>query len=113
MLDYENHPKLAFYAHKMVFQPVLAGSKNVDIAYGPNDEIPVIVLNLGKARTVDVVVQAKNMDGKILDKIIFEAVELPDGKGLINLGDWKPDLPEKGYYGFEYLVLPGSSGMTE
>ncbi len=97
----------------MVFQPVLAGSKNVDIAYGPNDEIPVMVMNLGEARTVDVIVQAKNMDGEIMDEITYESVDLPDGKGLINLGIWKPDLPVKGYYGFEYQVLPGSSGMTE
>ncbi|MCC5931393.1 MAG: hypothetical protein JJU28_19250, partial [Cyclobacteriaceae bacterium] len=41
LIDYYGHAKLSFYSIGMVFQPVLAGSKNVDMVYGPEDEIPV------------------------------------------------------------------------
>ena len=104
LLDYENHPKLGYYAHRMVFQPVLAGSKNVDIVYGPNDDIPVMVVNLGKAQTVDVIVRAKTMDGTNVAEMVYEAVELPDGKGMVKLGNWKPELQNEKYYAFEYIV---------
>ncbi|MEX0780103.1 MAG: discoidin domain-containing protein [Balneolales bacterium] len=104
LLGFDNHPKLAYYALQMAFQPVLAGSKNVDIVYGPNDEIPVMVMNLGEGRTVDVIIHARNMDGSIVDEIIYREVDLPDGKGVVNLGNWKPDLQDNHYYGFEYIV---------
>jgi hypothetical protein len=45
----------------VAIQPVLAGRKNVDIACGPVDKIPVAVFNLGPARTVEVTVTVRNV----------------------------------------------------
>lgn len=45
---------ILYYALQMLYQRVLAGSKNVDIVYGPEDEVPVIVVNLDESKTVDV-----------------------------------------------------------
>ena len=49
LVDYRNHAKLAYHALGMVFQDVLAGSRNVDLVYGPDDTVPVMVLNLGSS----------------------------------------------------------------
>ncbi len=105
LLDYHNHPKLSYYAMQMVFQPVLAGSRNVDIAYGPNDEIPVMIMNLGRTRIVDVLVRVKNMDGETMAQKIYRDIELSDGKGVVELGTWMPGLEPERYYAFEYIVL--------
>lgn len=104
VVDYQNHAKLGYYALQMVFQPVLAGSKNVDMVYGPDDEIPLMIMNLGKSRTVDVTVLAKTMDDEIVDEIHYRSVLLPDGKGVVDLDPWEPDLKPEAYYAFEYIV---------
>ena len=104
LLDYDNHPKLAYYAVQMSFQPVLAGSKNVDIVYGPNDAVPVMVVHLGEAKTVDVIVRANDMNGTTVAETIYKSVYLPDTNGVVNLGEWKPDLKPERHYAFEYIV---------
>jgi hypothetical protein len=104
LLDYENYPKLGYYAVQMSFQPILAGSSNVDIVYGPNDTIPVMILHNGDKRTVDVIVRANTMDGVTVAETVFKAIELPDTRGMLHLGEWKPNLPAEAYYAFEYVV---------
>ena len=51
LIDFMDHAKLAFWTNKMIFQPTVAGSHNVDVVYGPEDAItPVVMqyyLNLG------------------------------------------------------------------
>jgi hypothetical protein len=37
LVDALGHKKLSWYAHRMGFQQLLAGSDNVDIVYGPSD----------------------------------------------------------------------------
>lgn len=105
LLDYENHAKLGYHAMEMVYQPVLAGSKNVDIVYGPGDKIPVMVMNKGEARTVDVKVLVKTMNGNIVAETIYKGVNLPDGREVIDLGYWMPELEPENYYAFEYIVI--------
>ena len=104
LLDYDNHPKLGYYAVQMAFQPILAGSKNVDIVYGPNDFIPVMILHNGDTKTVDVIVRANTMDGVTVAETIFEAVVLPDTRDVLKIGEWKPDLKPEQHYAFEYIV---------
>jgi hypothetical protein len=105
LLDYFNHPKLGYYAVQMSFQPILAGSSNVDIVYGPNDTIPVMILHNGDTKTVDVIVRANTMDGVTVAETIFKSVALPDTRGMISLGEWKPNLKPEEHYAFEYIVL--------
>lgn len=105
LMDYENHAKLGYHAMEMVFQPVLAGSKNVDIVYGPGDKIPVMVMNKGETRTVDVKVLVKTMNGNIVAETIYSGVKLPDGREVVDLGLWMPELEPGNYYAFEYIVM--------
>jgi len=105
IVDYHGHAKLGYHAMGMVYQDVLAGSKNLDIVYGPDDEIPVMVLNLGAERTVDVLVMVKNVEGAKLDEKLFERIQLKDGRTVTDLGNWKPAVEPGQHYGIEYVVL--------
>jgi hypothetical protein len=88
----------------MVYQPVLAGSRNVDLVYGPDDTVPITVMNKGKPLTVDVRVVAKTPNGKPVDRKIFPGVKLKAGRTVTPVGDWKPELEAGKYYGFEYTI---------
>ena len=105
VIEYSGQAKLSYYALKMVYQPVLAGSKNVDLVYGPDDSVPITVMNKGKPRTVDVQVVVKTMNGKPVDRKIFPGVKLERGRTVTNVGDWKPELEPGNYYVFEYICI--------
>lgn len=102
--DYYDHAKLPFHAVKMAFQRVLAGSKNVDVVYGPEDFVPLVVLNLGDAKSVDVAVRATTTDGKLLAEVIHRDVQLAAGRAVKDLPLWKPGLAHEGFCVFEYCV---------
>jgi len=104
VVDYLGYAKMAYHAMRMAYQPVLAGSKNVDIVYGPEDTVPVMVLNMGAAKTVDVFVVARDIDGKTVDRKRYENVQLAAGRTVTDLPPWKPDLEKPGNYIFEYSV---------
>jgi len=104
LIDYYDHAKLAFYAVKMSFQPVLACSKNVDIAYGPADNIPVAVMNIGGQRTVDVKVEVKTTSGKTVHTEMFKNIKLKPGRTCKDLQIDFTEKPDTGYYAFEYTV---------
>jgi len=105
LIDYYDHAKLGFYAIKMAFQPVLACSKNVDIVYGPSDAVPLVVMNLGNEKKVDVEVYVKTLTGSIAFSKTFSEITLKEGRTFKDLeldiaGKLKP-----GYYAFEYNVI--------
>jgi hypothetical protein len=105
LTDHLGHAKMAFYALRMVFQPTLAGSGNVDVSYGPGDAVPVCVMHLGDARTVDVVVRAASPTGEVWAETNYRNVQLEAGRTVKVLAPWKPRLPAAGYAVFEYFVL--------
>jgi hypothetical protein len=102
--DYYGQAKIAFHAIKMAFQPVLAGSKNVDTAYGPGDKIPVAVLNLGPARDVEVSVRVCTIEGQEVARKTYAKVRLPAGRTCTNLPPTHFSLPVERFYAFEYQV---------
>ncbi len=104
LIDYLGHPKLAWYANKVIFQRVVAGSDDVDVVYGPGDEIRPVVMNLGDARTVVVVVEVKTLEGRTVAEKTYAAVKLPSGRTVTRLPAFKPSWPAKGYYAIEYRV---------
>ena len=104
VIEYSGEAKLSYHALQMVYQRVLAGSSNVDLVYGPEDEIPVMIMNLGKSRTVDVEAVVKTMDGEQVAKKEFTGIELTAGRTVTEVARWKPELEPGKYYGFEYYV---------
>ncbi len=106
LLDYFYHAKLAYYAIGMVFQRTLAGSNNVDVVYGPRDEITPMVLNLGETKTVDVKVEIKTNRGRVVDARAYRGVRLAGGRSVTMLAAWRPRFPCDGYYAIEYTTRP-------
>lgn len=104
LIDYYDHAKLAFYAVKMSFQSVLACSKNVDLVYGPSDRVPVVVMNMGDEKTVDVDVEVKSLSGAVLFRQTFTDVLLSEGRTFKNLELAIEGELEPGVYAFEYQV---------
>ena len=78
LIDFMGHAKLAFHIHKTIFQPVLAGSNNVDVVYGPDDTITPMVLNLGIQRIVSLQLlsEINSMAGRLIGKSIKMCIYL-------------------------------------
>lgn len=93
LTDYHRHAKLAWHAVRMAFQPVLAGSRNVDVVYGPRDQVAPVVLNLGPERTVDVTVLLRDLDGNELQRRAYPSVRLAGGRTITGLEPFKPSVP--------------------
>lgn len=104
IIDYFGQPKLAWYAHRMAFQNVLACSQNVDMVYGPKDTVPVIVMNIGESRNVSVSVEVTDGEKRAVYRQTFENVVLQEGRSVTRVADMKlPKLPE-GLYTLQYTV---------
>jgi hypothetical protein len=104
LIDYLGYSKIVFHTVGMAFQEVLACSHNVDMVYGPEDDIPLVVMNLGDEKTVTVTVQAKNLNGQLLDEKVIENVTLAAGRNAVSLGNFKPNFKQDGYVVMEYTV---------
>ena len=89
----------------MVFQPVLAGSKNVDLVYGPNDQVPVCIMNMGDEKKVDLVVTCKNSSGEEVFSKKYPNIELQKGRNVTDLDNMNLSIKKEGYYTFEYKVF--------
>ena len=102
LIDYFGYSKMAFHTVKMVFQPVLAGSRNVDLVYGQNDSIPIVVMNMGDEKTVDLNVKIITPEGETIAEKTFSDLKLPAGRTFTDIKPWKPELSKDGYYIFKY-----------
>lgn len=107
LIDYYDYAKLSFYAVKMVFQPILACSKNVDLVYGPADSVPIVVMNLGDEKRVNVNVSVKTLSGKVVFKKTFANITLSEGRTFKDLKMTIKKKLKPGYYAFEYVVVRG------
>ena len=104
LVDCWGYKKLVYYTTQMGFQPMLAGSKDVDMVYGPGDKPMVIAMNIGEARTVNVVLTITNADGKKVYRKKYPKVSLPEGRTTVEVGKLQiPQLPD-GYYFFNYEI---------
>lgn len=104
LVDYYGQPKLAYYTHRMAFQDVLACSGNVDMVYGPDDTVPVIVMNVGEERRVSVSAEVLSADGNLIYEQKFDDILLPEGRTVTKAVDLRlPKLPD-GLYTFRYTV---------
>lgn len=104
LVDYYGQPKLAYYAHQLAFQDVLALSGNVDMVYGPEDTVPVILLNLGPEKKVTLQVQVVDDSGAVVLEQTFADLCLPAGRTVTKVADMTlPELPE-GLFSFVYRI---------
>ncbi len=82
-------PKLAFYANHMVFGRLWAGSDDVDVAYGPGDEIRPVIFNLDEACSVNLTVELKNVKGKVLERRVFKNIPVAAGRSVTRLAPFR------------------------
>ena len=82
-------PKLAFYANRMAFQPLWAGSDNADTVYGPDDSIRPVIFNMGEACTVTLTVELQDEKGKTLEKKTFKNISVPEGRSVTRLNAFR------------------------
>ena len=104
IVDYYGPAKIAYYAHRMAFQEVLACSGNVDVVYGPDDKVPVILLNIGEEKEVTLVVTVESMEGEVVYSKEISNILLPEGRSKIDVEEI--GLPEMGdgIYSVNYRV---------
>jgi len=105
LVDFQGHAKLAFHIHKTVFNPVLPGSNNVDVVYGPDDNITPAILNLGEQKRVSVTVIIRDkFNGREIDKKVYRDVTLPAGRTVTELESFKPGFAKEGLFWIDYIV---------
>ncbi|MBC5632984.1 glycosyl hydrolase family 2 [Parabacteroides hominis] len=97
-------PKLAYYANQSVFQPIWAGSGNVDVVYGPADRISPVLFNLGQPRTVDLAIELKNDKGKRIDRKVFKNIQIAGGRTIVNLDSFRFKTVPDGCYFLVYTI---------
>jgi hypothetical protein len=105
LIDNLRHPKLAFYANKMVFQRTWAGSSDVDVVYGPNDLVKPVINHLGENEKADVTIRLKSLSGKVLDEKKFKQVPLKSGHSITNLDGFRFKKVPNGTYAIDYEVI--------
>lgn len=104
LIDALGNKKLCFYANRMGFQDVLAGSHDVDLAYGPDDKPEIVVLNLGNGKEVNVSLTVTDLSGKTVFKRTFKKVKLEAGRTTAVLDALTLPKLADGYYFFNYKV---------
>jgi hypothetical protein len=112
LIDFLGYPKLAWYAHRMVFQRILAGSSDVDTVYGPDDRIHPVICNLGENITVTLEIVIKDVNNTIIDQCVYEHIRLPAGRGVTNLPAFRPQNVSDGNYGIEYLIRESQASIN-
>ena len=104
LIDFTDHAKLAFWTNKMIFQPTVAGSHNVDVVYGLEDSITPVIMHLGEDEVVDLEVVVSNMEGKETGRKRYKDVQLKTGRNATELPAWRPDFNQEGYYVIDYVI---------
>ena len=104
LIDFLGHPKLAWYAHRMVFQRVLAGSDDIDIVHGPDDWIHPVIQNLGSERIVDVEVTLEQIDGTPVESKTYPRLKLPPGRSITQLPAFRPSKKIEGNHAVKYNI---------
>jgi len=104
VIDYLGHAKLAYHANRMIFQNTVGASADVDIAYGPEDTITPVVMNLGPGKSVHLTIEIYDMNHNLVQQKIYDSVQLEEGRNVTRLDPFKPEMAETGFYGIEYTV---------
>lgn len=104
LVDALGHKKLAYYAHHMGFQQIIAGSKDVDIVYGPADRPMITILNLGDEQRVDLIITVRDTKGKRIHQKKYKDITLPAGRTATDIGALQIPQIKDGYYFIEYEI---------
>jgi hypothetical protein len=104
IIDMHGHAKLAYWTNKMAFQPTIVGSYNVDVVYGPDDELTPVIIHWGEQGKATLQVLIEDTEGHVVEKKEYHDIPLPAGRAPIALPPFKPTWKTEGYYIIKYLM---------
>ena len=104
LIDFTGVAKLAWHVNKMVLQKTVAGSHDVDIVYGPQDQIKPVVMNWNNAQSADVTVKIMDINHKEVAKKEYNNVQLKGGRTINPLESFRPDGLAEGFYFVVYEI---------
>jgi hypothetical protein len=104
LIDYNGYAKLAFYAHNTVFQNTFAGSENVDVVYGPADQITPVIFNLGEARKVSLIAELRTPGGKLIESKKLGQFSLEGGRTVTRATPFRFSDQPDGNYVVNYVL---------
>lgn len=104
LVDYYGPAKIAYYAHRMAFQNILACSGNVDVVYGPEDKIPILIMNLGEEKKVSLEIEIETRDGQIVYKKGVSDIGIPQGRSRVEVGELTLPALTDGIYSIHYKL---------
>src|SRR5690554_1887097 len=107
LIDNLRHPKLAYYANQMAFQRTWAGSDDVDVVYGPEDEITPVIHHLGEAARVHLRVTLVDADRNELERKEFQDIQLNGGRDTVRLPGFRFQNMREGYGYIVYEIFKG------
>lgn len=105
LVDPMGYPKLAYYINRMVFQPTWAGSDNVDVVYGPSDQVSPVIHHLGEAKTVDLEITLQTVNGKVIERKQYRKISLEEGRSVTRLTPFQFKKAGEGTYGIHYQIM--------
>ena len=106
-------PKLAFHANRMVFSRLWAGSDDVDVAYGPSDEIRPVIFNLDGACTVNLTVELQNENGKVLERKVLKNIRVSAGRSVTRVEPFRFRNSSEGIRFVVYKTTVMSAGTPD
>lgn len=97
-------PKLAYHANRMVFNRIWAASDDVDVVYGPQDEIRPVIFNLEDACNVNLTIELQNEKGRVVERKVFKNVNVPAGRSVTRLDAFRFRNNREGCYFVVYKL---------
>jgi hypothetical protein len=113
LIDFLGHAKIAWHVNKMIFQRSVAGSYDVDLVYGPQDEIVPVINHWGGDAGASLTVDIMNEAGDKVDTKTYPSVSLPEGRDKVVLDGWRPDFGGEGLYTIEYTLTLDEGQTTK
>jgi hypothetical protein len=104
IIDYLGNAKIAWHTNKMVFQKTVAGTGNVDVVIGPDDNIEPVIINWNDAKTVTLRITVLDQDQNVVAFKEYNNVALAGGRTVKNMEAFKPEGLKEGYYILVYEV---------
>ena len=105
-LDLHRRAKLGYFAVTMTYQPTLVTGMDGDFVFSRDDSLHLVLVNDAPqrvSRPATVLVQAKKLDGSVVDS--KEVRVTIDDSGIMPLGEFQPQFPSSGLYQIEYTVV--------
>lgn len=105
LLDAFGVPKLAYYANKQAFGRMWAASNNVDVVYGPQDQIQPVIFNLDAPCKANLIIELKNEQGKTVEKKTIKNIDVKGNGNVTPVESFRFKNKKEGVYFIVYQLV--------